>query len=259
MTFGIERMLNACDSSGFSSELTLTSLTRPPKASATLSSVGPSARHGPHQGAQKSTTTGTVFEASMTSRSKVAVVTSMRDIVLHALRRSSRDVAVATSFWQATHMALPDRTSLESRSRVVAFGVAAVAVLGATVVWSAFGTRGVARPTARAAGARARRLRADRSGDGLDAALRHRVSRRSRTRPASARIASQRSSAGSNAATRSSTTTASAAISTRCSRRSRSIPRRKRSSTRRRACRAGSSARERRARSTSTTTSTSAT
>ena len=98
MTFGIERMLNACDSSGLSSELTLTSLTRPPNASVTLSRVGPSARHGPHHGAQKSTTTGIVFEASMTSRSKVAVVTSMGAIVLHALAsgRGRGDVVLAS-------------------------------------------------------------------------------------------------------------------------------------------------------------------
>src|SRR5262245_38241755 len=39
--------------------------------------IGVSVRHGPHQGAQKSTTTGMVFEASRTSRSNVAGVTSM--------------------------------------------------------------------------------------------------------------------------------------------------------------------------------------
>ena len=54
-------MPKVCDSSGLSSELTLTSLTRPLNDSATFSIVGASARHGPHQGAQKSTTTGSVF------------------------------------------------------------------------------------------------------------------------------------------------------------------------------------------------------
>ena len=41
---------------------------------------------------------------------------------------------------------------MESRSRVVVFGVAAVAVLGATVVWSVFGTGGVNRPAAAPSG-----------------------------------------------------------------------------------------------------------
>ena len=48
-----------------------TSFTRPPAARTTFSSVGVSCLHGPHQVAQKSTTTGTVREASMTSRMKV--------------------------------------------------------------------------------------------------------------------------------------------------------------------------------------------
>src|SRR5690606_39381864 len=39
--------------------------------------VGPSVRHGLHHGAQKSTTTGSRFEASRTSCSNVAVVTSI--------------------------------------------------------------------------------------------------------------------------------------------------------------------------------------
>src|SRR5690606_27201848 len=76
-TFGIERTPYAAESSGLSSEFTLTTLTRPSNSRATLSMIGVSARHGPHHGAQKSTTTGCDFEASMTSRSKVAVVTSM--------------------------------------------------------------------------------------------------------------------------------------------------------------------------------------
>src|SRR6186713_148269 len=98
MTFGIERMLKACESSGFSSELIFTSLTRPPKSCATLSRVGPSVRHGPHHGAQKSTTTGTVFEAARTSVSKVAVVTSMRGIVLEGRAGRGRADAVLASY-----------------------------------------------------------------------------------------------------------------------------------------------------------------
>src|SRR6185436_4340083 len=45
---------------------------RPEYSVASFSRIGPSARHGPHQGAQKSTTTGTALEASRTSCSKVA-------------------------------------------------------------------------------------------------------------------------------------------------------------------------------------------
>ena len=80
ITFGIERTLNAAESSWFSSEFTLTSFTRPANCAATFSSTGVSDRHGPHQGAQKSTTTGRVFEASRTSVSNVAVVASIRRI-----------------------------------------------------------------------------------------------------------------------------------------------------------------------------------
>ncbi len=48
-----------------------TIFTRPPAARTTFSNVGVSCLHGPHQVAQKSTSTGTVREASMTSRMKV--------------------------------------------------------------------------------------------------------------------------------------------------------------------------------------------
>ena len=47
---------------------------------------GPSARQGPHQGAQKSTSTGCDAEASMTSDGKVAVVTALTDELMgHAI------------------------------------------------------------------------------------------------------------------------------------------------------------------------------
>src|SRR6476619_1360640 len=72
----MERTLNRLESSGFSSELTFASRNRPEYSVASFSRIGPSARHGPHQGAQKSTTTGTALEASRTSCSKVAAVTS---------------------------------------------------------------------------------------------------------------------------------------------------------------------------------------
>src|SRR5215472_17303729 len=51
----------------FWSMLILTSLTAPLASLTTFSMVGCSVLHGPHQGAQKSTITGTVREASSTS------------------------------------------------------------------------------------------------------------------------------------------------------------------------------------------------
>src|SRR5262249_51050512 len=55
---------------GFSSVLILTRRILPAFSLTTFSMVGESARHGPHQGAQKSTSTGTSSEASMTSALK---------------------------------------------------------------------------------------------------------------------------------------------------------------------------------------------
>src|SRR5437764_6102369 len=50
--------------SGESSTLSLPILTLPANCVASLSIVGPRARHGPHQGAQKSTTTGTLLSTT---------------------------------------------------------------------------------------------------------------------------------------------------------------------------------------------------
>src|SRR4051812_48673558 len=70
------RIWNCCARSWFSSVLTLTTLTLPSFSSASCSSTGPSARQGPHQGAQKSTSTGCEAEAVTTSAAKLAVVTA---------------------------------------------------------------------------------------------------------------------------------------------------------------------------------------
>ena len=48
----------------------------PPALETTFSSTGPNCLQGPHQGAQKSTITGAVIEASMTSAMKVWSVAS---------------------------------------------------------------------------------------------------------------------------------------------------------------------------------------
>src|SRR6476660_8235991 len=52
--------------------LTLTSLTAPLASATAFSSDGPSVLQGPHQGAQKSTITGTLREASSTSAANVS-------------------------------------------------------------------------------------------------------------------------------------------------------------------------------------------
>ena len=57
--------------------LILTSRTLPLWERTTFSRMGVSCLQGPHQGAQKSTSTGTVREASSTSLAKVAVVASL--------------------------------------------------------------------------------------------------------------------------------------------------------------------------------------
>src|SRR4029079_6091207 len=61
----------------FSSTLTFTRRTLPPCARTTFSMMGVSCLQGPHQGAQKSTSTGTWREASMTSAMKERVSLSL--------------------------------------------------------------------------------------------------------------------------------------------------------------------------------------
>src|SRR5262245_37108974 len=68
---------NAAETCGFSSTLILTSSTAPLVASTASSRMGPRVRHGPHHGAQRSTTTGTCEERSRTADWKVASVTSV--------------------------------------------------------------------------------------------------------------------------------------------------------------------------------------
>src|SRR3546814_16889125 len=70
-------MRSCCAISGHSSMLTLTSFTAPAALRTTRSSNGVSCLHGPHHGAQKSTSTGTVIEASTTSAMKVLLVASL--------------------------------------------------------------------------------------------------------------------------------------------------------------------------------------
>src|SRR5881397_1918574 len=71
---GIERTWKAAAVSGFSSVLSFT-IRRSSRSAAISSSTGPTTRHGPHQGAQKSTSTG--VSDSMTSAWKLVSVTSL--------------------------------------------------------------------------------------------------------------------------------------------------------------------------------------
>src|SRR6478672_2132269 len=75
--YGMDLRLNDATSSGLVSAFTLTSLKRPPYSRSSFSISGPSTLQGPHQGAQKSTITGTSMEASITSRSNEDSVASI--------------------------------------------------------------------------------------------------------------------------------------------------------------------------------------
>ena len=170
MTFGIERMLNACESSGFSSELIFTSLTRPPNACATLSRVGPerAARAAPRR--PEIDDDGNCFRGF----DDLALESGCADVhVRHCTARAragrGRGDEVLASYAHDS----PDRPN-ESRARLLALGALGVAVLGGVAVVRL----GARRPVGDSEPSRAGpvdRLRADRAGDGLDAALRDRV------------------------------------------------------------------------------------
>ena len=72
---GMLWMRKAWPSCGSASVSIFTSLNRPLYSASICSSRGPSTLQGPHQGAQKSTSTGVCMDASMTSVSKVAIPT----------------------------------------------------------------------------------------------------------------------------------------------------------------------------------------
>ena len=63
------RIPNRCDRFGASSLLTLTSLSRPGRSVAICSTMGDTIRQGPHQGAQKSTSTGSVLCSTTAGKS----------------------------------------------------------------------------------------------------------------------------------------------------------------------------------------------
>ena len=76
-TAGIDRTPKSAASPGSRSVSTLARTNRPPYSAASRSSTGPSIRHGPHHSAQKSITTGTSDDRSITSRWKFSDVASM--------------------------------------------------------------------------------------------------------------------------------------------------------------------------------------
>src|SRR5580700_10719849 len=74
---GIDWTLKAWATCGLASTSTLASSTAPPVSPTTFSMIGPSVLHGPHHSAQRSTTTGTVIDRSITAVPNVASVTSV--------------------------------------------------------------------------------------------------------------------------------------------------------------------------------------
>src|SRR3954471_3037295 len=98
---------NAWETAGLSSTLTLASTTWPSVSATTFSMMGPSVRHGPHHGAQRSTTTGTSLERSTTSCSKVASVTSMYGAVDSLIGTVWRADPPITTGVHAHHSARP--------------------------------------------------------------------------------------------------------------------------------------------------------
>ena len=81
ITAGIDWMPIWPGIAGCSSMFILTSLTLPLAALTTFSRTGVSCLQGPHQGAQKSTSTGWRFDSSITSFTKVWVVVSLIETV----------------------------------------------------------------------------------------------------------------------------------------------------------------------------------
>src|SRR5947209_3869662 len=75
MSVGIDMTLNLTAVCWFSSMLSLTTFSASPRSEAISSTTGDTRRHGPHQGAQKSTSTGT--SDSTTSAWKLLSVTSV--------------------------------------------------------------------------------------------------------------------------------------------------------------------------------------
>jgi hypothetical protein len=77
LTAGMPCTCAACARRGLASTSIFASTHAPSPSPASFSSTGLSWRHGPHHAAQKSSTTGTCMDRSITSSRKVASVTSI--------------------------------------------------------------------------------------------------------------------------------------------------------------------------------------
>ena len=90
---GIELASNVRATCGLSSTLTLTTLTLPAYLSARRSSTGATMRHGPHQGAQRSTSTNSLVVVTCAKSASVASAIQGRSRLQDAQR--GRPVAAA--------------------------------------------------------------------------------------------------------------------------------------------------------------------
>lgn len=77
---GILKAWKRCAVAGLSSTFTLTTLRRPANSFDRSSRMGPTIRHGPHHGAQRSTTTAGAALASMSNVSSVAFTSHGRTL-----------------------------------------------------------------------------------------------------------------------------------------------------------------------------------
>src|SRR5262245_13294413 len=78
---GMLNAWNRCDVTGFSSTLTFTTFRRPAYSRERSSRIGPTTRHGPHHGAQRSTMTAGAALASASNDSSVALTSQGRTVL----------------------------------------------------------------------------------------------------------------------------------------------------------------------------------
>ena len=107
MMVGMLRMRKRALSSRSASVFTFTKRTWPLRSSATSSNIGAKLRHGPHHGAQKSTTTGRSSFRSLSSVSPVALITSPSNSSCpqrpHFAASCMRSCGIRFNAWQLAH------------------------------------------------------------------------------------------------------------------------------------------------------------
>src|SRR5215510_5046307 len=94
--------------------LSFTMRTAPLVARTVFSRIGPSCLHGPHHGAQKSTTTGASKDPSTTSAMKFAVVTSFTGAAPVPPIKGSLGIAFLFGLWKTTWLLDEGKTSTAS-------------------------------------------------------------------------------------------------------------------------------------------------